>query len=189
MIKHILGFLILFSFAFPAIAQEPASQPSYPESDQGLQQYIQDLLNAAGSHDQNKLMELSNAMLIPDAKKWFEDTFPADVAKRLLDEYNKDLNAFPRSFAQLLMKLDKPQALTITVSHVATLDDPNAKGYQKLALAAMQETVPLYTARISRPGTSANITLWSMVYVDGHFRLAGKMRAIATNSTTVPADR
>jgi len=62
------------------------------------------------------------------------------------------------------------------------LTDPESKdatGLQSGAMKAMKEKVPLYGVRLIEPGKDAGMHYWSFVYVDGGFRMIGKMNARA----------
>jgi hypothetical protein len=161
-----------------ATARAQTSRPAYPESEAGLKQFFQDILNASAAKDAERLLALTQSLVLPDPDAWFTETFGEKLGKKLAADYKAEHKNFGPAMARLFFSLDEPKKLEIKISVVQALDDGNAKGYQLIAIAAMQQPAALYTASITKEGTSAHITLWSIVYVDGRFRLAGKMRAI-----------
>ncbi|WP_428937186.1 hypothetical protein [Fontivita pretiosa] len=160
----------------PARAQ--TTLPTYPETSEGLKQLFSDLLTAAQERQGQKVYAIMRSLLLPDADKWFTDTFGEDVGSPLAEEYTREMEKFPAAMTGLFLRLTNPKDLKITVTAVEQSDDPNAKIHQRFALAAMANPVPLYTVKLQKENSSSHITLWSIVYVDGGFRLAGKMERI-----------
>jgi hypothetical protein len=169
----VLGTMLL---VLPAMAQ--TTKPVYPESEAGLKQFFQDILNASAAKDRQKIEVMLRSLVLPDPDKFFTRHFGDKIGARLAADYKKDYAKFGPSLAALLFSLNEPKTLTIEITCIQALDDTKAKDYQQLAIAAMQEPTPLYTASITKAGTRAHITLWSIVYFEGQFRLAGKMRGV-----------
>lgn len=159
-------------------AQAQTTLPTYPETSEGLKQLFSDLLTAAQERQGQKVYAIMRSLLLPDADKWFTDTFGEDVGSPLAQEYTREMEKFPAAMTGLFLRLTNPKDLKITVTAVEQSDDPNAKIHQRFALAAMANPVPLYTVKLQKENSSSHITLWSIVYVDGGFRLAGKMERI-----------
>jgi hypothetical protein len=63
-----------------------------------------------------------------------------------------------------------------SIVRVTDSESPEATGFQMLAMRAMKQKVPLYTLRLQRPDGSKSFTLWSFVYVDGGYRMVGRMQ-------------
>ncbi|HWP40600.1 MAG TPA: hypothetical protein VNL70_06705 [Tepidisphaeraceae bacterium] len=166
-----------------ALLQSPAARaqttlPTYPENSEGLKQLFADLLGAAQERQGQKVYAFMHSLLLPDANKWFTDTFGEEIGRPLAEEYTREMEKFPAAMTGLFLRLANPKDLKITVTAVEQSDDPNARIHQRFALAAMANPVPLYTVRLQKENSSSHITLWSIVYVDGGFRLAGKMESI-----------
>ena len=164
------------------------TKPTYPESEAGLKQFFQDILSASDAKDAQKLVTMTQSLLLPDPEAWFKKTYGDELGAKLAVDYKNDHKNFGLSLARLFYNLKDPKTLEIEVTCIQALDDTGAKALQKLAIAAMKEPAPLYTASITKEGTGAHITLWSIVYVDGQFRLAGKMRAVKDAGDTTPDD-
>jgi hypothetical protein len=172
------AWVLLGTTLCPALATAQTSKPAYPESEAGLRQFFKDILDASAAKDGDRIMLLTQSLLLPDPDAWFTQTFGDKLGKKLAADYRSEHKNFGPALTRLFYSLKEPRQLDVQITVVQALDDSNAKGYQLIAIAAMQQPTPLYTASITKQGTGAHITLWSIVYVDGRFRLAGKMRAV-----------
>jgi hypothetical protein len=170
-----LGLTLMFT---STAARAQTTSPSYPESNAGLEQMVKDILLAASQRDERKVLALTTSMELPKPKEWFEDVFGKDIGAKLATEHDTELNNLGIAFARLFLQIREPQKMTVEITRVETPEDPNAKPYQVLALAEMRNPVPLYTITMRQPGQPGSITIWSVVYVKGTFRAAGKMAAI-----------
>ena len=160
----ILG-LILFG-TFPARAvNDPAT----------LQKLMEDTLAAVKAGQKDKVAALLKPLVLPDATTWFKKVFGDDIGAKLGAEYSKMSPTLATDLAGIFEGRVKDGRTIVSVTKVESATDPNATGLQKQALAAMKTKVPLYTVRfVEKPGMPG-YTLWSFVYVDGQFRLVGKM--------------
>lgn len=155
---------------------QPATSPAYPESTDGLRQFFTDLLVHAEERDGDRVLSMTRSLVLEDAASFFKQTFGESRGKTLAEEYATETKGFAQSRARLFMAFRKPRDLTITVTCVESLDDPNAKAYQRLAMDAMENPIPLYTAQFKGGAQSrTNFEMWSFAYVDGHFKFLGKM--------------
>jgi hypothetical protein len=174
---------LCFSWVPMLGAQTTTTAPSYPETNAGLHQLMQDILNAADAKDVRTLLTLTQSLTLPKPREWFERVFGAEVGARLADEHERELKGAAEGFARLFLQIREPKKMTIEVVRVEAADDVNAKPFQVLALSDMKNPVPLYTVILRQPGRPGSITIWSIVYVDGAFRTAGKMAAIRGSTT------
>jgi hypothetical protein len=174
------GSILFGTLLRVSVATAQTSKPAYPESEAGLRRFFQDILDASAAKDADKLLALTRSLLLSDAEAdaWFAQTFGDKLGAKLAADYKKNHKDFGPKLAGLFYSLTDPKALKIEVTVVQALDDTNAKPYQQIAIAAMREPAPLYTASITKEGTGAHITLWSIIYLDGRFRLAGKMQGV-----------
>lgn len=171
--------------AHPANAQ-PTTAPSFPDTKEGLSDYIKEMLLAASKQDEQsarKLLIMSQLLVLPDSEKWFSDAFGKELGKELSDKYVIEMKDFPRKLASLFFNLKEPLSLTVTVTKVQLSDDPDAKAYQRLALEAMVNPVALYSVSIRKEGTSANIQMWSIIHDHGLYRMVGHMEGVLQKST------
>ena len=163
--------------AQPGATTSPTTSPSYPESNEGLVQQFRDILSASASHDAPRVQAMTRDLLLKEPKVWFNDVFGEQKGTKLATVYQKDSTNFPESLARLFLSLKEPKELSIDVIRVESADDPNAKGLQLFALSSMQNPVALYSVKLSKPGTSAKIEIWSLAYSEGCFRWLGKLQA------------
>lgn len=159
-------------------AGQATTRPSYPESNEGLAQFFKDQLSLAAARDHATLHERFKSLILPNSEAWFTDVFGDEKGPKLAEEYKESTKNLAAKLTSLFLQLRDPKLLEVTVICVETVDDPNAKAFQTLALAAMKQPVALYTAAVGKPNESAAITIWSLVYSDGQFRFVGRMTAV-----------
>lgn len=156
---------------------QATTQASYPDSSEGLIQFFNDMIAAAAASDRAAVEQMVQSMILPDPEKWFTHVFGVEKGPRLAQAYPQEVKYFPKNLMSVVMQL-KPQETRLTVVRVESVDDPNARAYQKLALAAMKRPVPLYLLRINIEGARGSVTVWSIVHDEGRFRMVSKMRAL-----------
>ena len=147
----------------------------YPANSDGLGDYFRDMLTAADKNDQQRLLLMCQALVIPKPQEWFKNVFGKEKGPKLADTYEKEMTSFGPGLARLFMNLDDPKNIKVLVTRIETPEDPSIKLAQTYALEAMQNPVTLYSIVLKKEGTTATIGLWSLVYVDDNFRMAGKM--------------
>lgn len=177
LVAQACGWAIAFETPVPS---EPV--PKYPDTAEGLQKWTEDMLAADKSSDKDKLSSAARAAILPDAESWFKKMFGDEAGAKLSAEYAKmagDPADFEKTLLGLIHARNEKGQTEVRIMRIEKADDKNATGAQKKALEAMKTPTPLYTIRFVEPGKDVGFTLWSFVYVDGGFRLAGKMRALA----------
>jgi TonB family protein len=163
--------------ASPNPAQTVAAEP-YPNSPEGLQQLLLELLRTARSDDQPKLRAEIAVMEIPDYENWFMRTFGQDKGQKLGDMYEESLKASELHFEMLWVELAKQQGLI----SVERLDSEKISGLPADALEA-------YKASWKKTDDSAGPNIQSIgifYFVEGKFRVDGSrhdVRVLSTNKT------
>lgn len=160
----ILGVVLLSTLPAHA-ANDPAT----------LQKLMEDTLAAVKAGQKEKVAALLRPLVLPDATAWFKKVFGEDIGAKLGKDYSSMSSTLPTDLAGIFEGRVKDGRTIVSVTKVESATDPNATGLQKQALAAMKTKVPLYTVRFAEKAGMPGYTLWSFVYVDGQFRLAGKM--------------
>lgn len=153
----------------------PTRAADYPESAEGLKKLTSDIMAAQGAGKNDEARALVKTMLLPDHEKWFIKTFGEDKGKKLSAAYAPLTNGFEDELLKMYAQQLKQNRINLSAYKLESADDKNATGAQQKALAAMVQKTPLYGVRMVEPGKDAGFHLWSFVYVDGAFRLAGKM--------------
>lgn len=161
-------------WAVPAAAY---AQAPYPDSTEGLRRLAADMLRTARAGDWDGLARLSRGLELKDAG-WFRRTFGDEAGARLAAEYAKMAPSLEPELRKLMGKVVQDHAIDIEALRADRADDPQMPGAVQDALAAMRQPQPLYLVRFKQPGASLGQTLFAFVYVDGGFRLIGKMRAL-----------
>jgi hypothetical protein len=142
---------------------------SYPETTDALKKMFEAMLEAARSGDNDTAQAFARGLVIPDYETWFKDTFGAAAGAKLSADYKGFAQATQAgqvwNFSELLERAKKE----ISAYRVRDPGDPNATGGQKTVLEAMKRPVALYGVRLD------GLHLWNFVYVEGSFRMAGKM--------------
>lgn len=150
----------------------------YDEGAAGFQAFADDLLRAGKAGDRATLGALARAATLPDPRGWFTATFGAEAADRLVAEYDDTgLAAFPKEAGKVLTRLIKTDGRgRVETRMIERGGDDRATGFQDLAIRAMKRPTPLYALRLMRPDGSKVFSLWSFAYVDGAYRLVGKLK-------------
>lgn len=167
--------VVLVAVAFSGVATF-AADPPYPESTQGLQKLMEDALAATKAGDKEKVAALVKPLVLPDHAAWFKKTFGDEKGAALAEDYDKMAPRLADELTKLLDARVKDGRTFASAVKIESADDQNATGLQKQAIAAMKEKAALYTVRLGDKPGGSGFTLWSFVFVDGQFRLAGKMR-------------
>lgn len=143
-----------------------------------------DLIDAVRANNREEIARLTGDLALDDPKAWFTRTFGQERGALLLAEYEPVVGQFEQ-LADLLVGLVKAGQTDIRAEVFERAGDSGATGYQNLALAAMKQATPLYSARFTKVEDASGFHLWSFVYDGGRFRWVGKMKAVAPTS---PAD-
>lgn len=145
------------------------------ESAETLQKAVSEIVQAAKAGEKDKVEKLCGDLVLPDPAKWFTEVFGEAAGKKLAEEYA----ALPKpEIAKMFLKAAEAGRTEVRILKIEKADDKNATGLQQDAIKAMTKPVALYTAKLVEPGKEAGLSVWSFVWADGAFRLAGKMKAI-----------
>jgi len=154
-----------------------SNKVSYAESTDGLKKLMSDILDAQKSGNKDKMNSLVKSLTLPDSDAWFKKVFGDDKGAKVSSQYKSNASQIDQDLARLFAKIVSDGQSDIRITRLEKADDPQATGNQKDALAAMKNPVPLYSVRFVKPGENLGMHLYNYVYVDGTFRLAGKMDA------------
>ena len=155
-----------------------SSKVSYENSTDGLKKLMSDIYDAQKSGDKDKLSRLLKSLELPDADTWFKKVFGADVGARVAAQHKTISGSINSDLERIFAKVVNDGQSEIRITRLEKADDSNANGNQKDVLAAMNDPVPIYSVSFVKPGETAGMHLYNYVYVDGTFRVAGKMDAV-----------
>jgi Trypsin-like peptidase domain len=141
----------------------------YPETADGLKRFFEAMLDAAKSGDMDKAHAFEHSLVIPNFDTWFRHTFGAVNGAKLSAEYKVFTEGQKISGLWNFPELIERAKGGVSTYGIRAPTDPNATGGQKKVFAAMEKSTALYGVRLG------GWHVWSFVYVEGGFRLAGKM--------------
>ncbi len=152
-----------------------AAATTYPDTTDGLKQELTDFLGTMTSKDGNRARAIMGSLhMTGDAPGWFKATWGDDVGGRLAAEYAAGEHGMD-NLQHLAFDLANQGATNVEVMKFEKPDDPEENTYESEALRAMKKPVPLYSARITKPGHHLGTHIWSFAYIDGGFRLVGRL--------------
>ena len=174
--RRLMFSLLVFTLLGMACLTK-SNKVSYPESTDGLKKLMSDILEAQKSGDKDKVNSLVKGLELPDADAWFKKVFGDDKGAKITAQYKSNASQIELELARIFAKIVGDGQTEIRITRLEKADDPQANGNQKDVLSAMKNPVPIYSARFVKPGETLGMHLYNYVYVDGTFRLAGKMDA------------
>jgi hypothetical protein len=158
----------------------PAAAPAaaYEEGPDGLKKLAQDLT----TKDAAEAEALGKTLALPDAQKFFTETFGPELSGQLATDYAGEVGKLGTLHG--FFKMNQAKGRTeVNVSKHTSPDDESQNGYQEAAIRAMKTPVALYTIRVVEPGKDLGSSLWSFAWVDGGFRYLGKLKPVKPDGT------
>jgi hypothetical protein len=156
----------------------PAGVDRYPDGTAGLEQLFTDLVAALEKGDLARAHALSRSLALSEPRTWFTSTFGSADGQRLSAAYANDITTIEQ-LADALAPLVARGQTRVVIDALERPSDPDAVGYQDLALQGMKRKVTLYSVRLVRPAGPETFHLWSFVYDHGGFRWIGKLKPLA----------
>lgn len=176
------------SISLNAAAQEPkeaapaaVSQPSYPESSDGLRKLIEDILGAVKSGDSVKASSYFSSLAIPDYAAWFVKIFGPVEGRRLKAKYEELLPQAATDMRKRFEYAIKGERTNIGVRVLQKPVDPAARLGHAI-IEAMIQPVPLYIVDGTSPKEKYPVFIGDFLYADGGFRYldARVLQALST---------
>jgi hypothetical protein len=154
-------------------AAATAAEESFPETQEVLRKYFEQMMDATEVGNLSFAKTLARDMIIPNHKRWFAENFGREAGERLDVDYSIIIKSAdtPEGLFNIPKLLERPRT-PILVERITDPGDTNATGLQRKALLARKKDFALYTVEVR------GFSIWSFVYVDGAFRIAGKMQSI-----------
>jgi hypothetical protein len=168
------GFVVVLGSIMLAAAVSAGT--SYPDGTEGLKALVTHL----GTVDDARAEALAEGLALEDAEGWFKKHFGAAEAAALAEEYVVKNRASALTMA-LYARNQRGQS-DLVVERFDDAADPNAVGYQELALQAARAPLVLYSVR-AVSSDKKKITRWHLynfVYLQDAWKLVGPMKALAT---------
>jgi TonB family protein len=183
--------LLCFSTIVKAAPQEanqtsPASATSaatYPNSSDGLKQFIKDIFAAMEPGDNEKASAPFSNLEIPDHGAWFVKMFGPAEGPRLEAKYVELLPEEASKIRGLFEYALVPGGSTEV--NVAEVADPAAGTLARAVAEAMVQTFSIYSVTAGDPNAKYLTSIGDFVYVDGGFRFID-MNVFQALSTAPP---
>lgn len=145
----------------------------YPDSVEGLTALANDLLKS----NQANLKAIAATLNHKQADQWFRSTFGDEKGAQLTAEY-KAMN-IDAMMPSVIADIKAKGRTEVLVEKFSDGKNPGANTLQMVPLQdAKDATLALYSVRFHEPGKSSGYHMYSFVYIDGKFRLMGKMAAL-----------
>jgi len=180
--------------ATQAVSQVSAAT-TYLNTTEGLRQFLQEVLTAAKSSDEQKMTAFLKAMEIPNCEAWIHGMYESDKADSwmgLCDAKTLALNE--KSMQELFMRLGKEKG---EISTRKVNDNPQpGKGLEWGWLQAIRQPLDIYFANwkaAGEPEDSKGEPIGYFMFIDEGFRwesgirFGGQIKTIKTNAKFVPA--
>jgi TonB family protein len=148
--------------------------PSYPDTSQGLEKLLGEMMKLTKVNDKQTLAAYVKSLTLPNPDDWFKSAFgdegPRHAAASAQSRSGIEM-AIPPTLANLLK-----EKKTLIVAHRFEGSCDNAATAKEYPLLLQRQgRVPLYDARFSDGATEV---LWQyFAYVDGGFRYIGNLSA------------
>ncbi len=148
--------------------------PSYPNTAQGLEKLMKDMMKLERQGKQQELAPYAKSLLLPDADNWFKSVFGDAVGAALESASEQTRTGIEFGLSQTLATVRREN---LTEARAVRFDDScnrlaNSTEYPLLLLRQRPE--PLYDARFS---DGSKESVWAyFAYVDGAFRFIGSLK-------------
>lgn len=150
---------------------------AYPDTPEGLTKLCKEAITLAKGGKRAELAAKVKGFVIPNADAWFKRTFGPETGAALSEEYATGQSQMEASLARSFMTAAEEGQSDVRVFKFTQPDQEGITATQKKIMGAMVVKSPLYSVYLTQPGEDTGMHLYSFVYVDGNFRMAGKMKA------------
>lgn len=188
MLGRIIGVALATALAFaasgPACSWPKPQSPAvvYPDSVEGLQQFLHELLDALGKKNDGRVNNLLSGLVIPNHTAWFAKVFGNKEGARMEAQYAKELENSELNYRNTLELGLREGGSEIQVSRWMKPNDPGTSELTNAVLAAMKEPIALYAAGTSKGKGGNAVSFGFFFHVDGAFRKValGVLSALST---------
>lgn len=164
----LIACVISSSTAFPP--QPPRQQTSslFPETEEGLKQFLGEILNAARDAKADRFLELTETLEIPDYGAWFREVFGDQEGAQVEATYAKAKDGIKGRMRTKLRELSRIKNLQLDVAKREETSHSGLPEFWKAVLLLMQASKPIYSVSYKRGVDS--FSLGYFFYVAGGFR-------------------
>lgn len=150
---------------------QEASPSAYPDSADGLKQFLASMLAAAKSADQARLSALIKDMEIPNYETWFIRTLGKKKGKTWIEPYGANLASHEKDFQELLLQFAQQEGEFYTRKVNGAPRD--SYGLERALLDDFRQRVDIYFASWNEsvgPGNSRADAIGYFLFIEGKFR-------------------
>jgi len=175
--------LLLFVFCLVVIvavraqnAALPAAGRTYPDSADGLQAQIGDIILVASSNDQAAIRTVLDTLGVPNGDQWFAAHFDPRFVAQLPGDYAKALSAYQSHILWVALNFGKFSDFGLNVQPLENPRPLADSGFESLLprpIVALKFENFRFTSTSSDPKHGPPSWVSSFVYVDGRFRFVG----------------
>jgi TonB family protein len=178
-------FLLITSFGFAAHGQAVAPPapaptaaaiplPSYPDTTEGLQKLMHQMLELRKGGDDQQFAAYAQSLALPNADDWFDVVFGKDQGPAYLAASARQRAGTASSAAGTFATLLNDKKTTIEAHKFENSCDEKATATEYPLLLKRESLVPLYDVRFFNSAGDGTALLY-FAYVDGGFRYAGAL--------------
>jgi len=146
-----------------------------PNTVEGLQSQVDELVRVAKAHDQTNWPIALNMFALPSANAWFEANFSPEHVSHLSQDYPKVRDGHLGHVSWVIGQNQDAPGFAIRVETSEMPPPPSDSGFESL-LPRPLHPIPLENYRFTPVANSGSMPpSWvsSLAYVDGHFRVVG----------------
>lgn len=148
--------------------------PSYPDTPQGLEKQMKDMVKLEKQGKQQELAPYAKSLLLPDADNWFKSVFGDSAGTALASASELARNGVEFGAPETLATLRKKDLTEVRAVRFDDSCSPLATPTEYPVLLLRQRPEPLYDVRFSN---GAGESVWAyFAYVDGAFRFIGSLK-------------
>lgn len=155
----------------PRTSSSRTAPKTYPDTSEGLQQFLADLLASTGAGSSRKLTAMLKDAEIPNSRQWFDDTFGPDKGNPWADAYETSPKKYDQSFRLSLWAVASLEKQILT-RKVNDAPEPG-RAIERDMLDSMKQPVDIYFVAFNLSGPNESPMQCPFAYfmfIDGNFR-------------------
>ena len=157
-----------------AASRAATSLSSYPDTPQGLEKLMKDMMKIEKQGKQQDLAPYAKSLLLPDADNWFKSVFGDSAGAALASASELTRNGIEFGAPETLVTLRKKDLTEVRAVRFDDSCSPLATPAEYPVLLLRQRPEPLYDVRFS---DGSKESVWAyFAYVDGAFRFIGSLK-------------
>ena len=180
----LLGFLVASTAARARQSEDAAPQaqqaspsasiPSYPNTAQGLEKFMKDMMKAAKNGDHDVVAAYAKSLVLPDAESWFKSVFGDEHGARLAAVSDRVRSEIELSAPDAVTKFLSEERTRVEAVRFDDSCNSRATDTEYPFLLLRERPEPLYDVRF---GDGQTESVWAyFAYVDGGFRYIGNLQ-------------